>query len=494
MDSSRIFVPSFIKKIDRNLLLKSPSVWSTRTHLVWFFGFSFAIVLALFCILIFRDARQDNGVAILTGFVSLICGIGFIFWLIYLLRFNVFKRYGNWVKGDGIRTLGLFFLNIILLVAIPFIPMSIESFMANRQYSKSELIKDVNELNVMANKLEYDKLPDEWERSTLKVVDIDYYIQGVRDTVWGRNDPSQDYVQNENLTTFKKLQFELDIVDSVVKMNDTLYYTFKCPVFQYVKPYNLTLTKTDSILSDIGIYKTAIQHYVKPDRAALLKRIEFFKTKYFAKEDYYDYGYTDIETDYKKDRIGYINSKYSLNTIESSISRIDSKQEQFFEMKMFALHFICWFTLSITLLLFVLRHTTIKTFFLTALAGVVLAILSGLFIGLTNGRETTVFSLMLIYYIIFAIIAFSIFPSKTRSTFQGIALNIFLLGLPVMPLIITALYFAINDYRYYDGGYQYIDRTPYLITAEIIGFALVIILIEPLYKKLYRSWFSAAEE
>jgi hypothetical protein len=494
MDHSRKFVPSFIKKIDRNLLLKSPSVWSTRTHLVLFFGLSFAILLALFCILIFRDARQDNGVAVLTGFVSLICGIGFIFWLIYLLRFNVFKRYGNWVTGDGIRTFGLFFINILILVAIPFIPMSIESFMANRQYSKSELIKDVNELNLAANKLEYDKLPDNWEWYSLKVVDIDYYVQGSNDTIWGRNDPNEDYKSNEKLTTYKKLQFELDITDSAEKINDTLYYTYKCPIFQFVKPYNLTSNNSDSLLSDLAIYKNVVQNHTTPNKATLLKRIEFFKRKYYAKEDYYDYGFSNPETDYKKDFIGYINSKYSLNTIESGISRIDRKQDQFFESEKFALHFISWFTLSITLLLFVFRHTTVKTFFLTALTGVVLAILSGLFIGLTNGREKSIFSLMITYYIIFTIIAFSIFPSKTRSTFKGIALNIFLLGLPVIPLITTALYFAINDYRYYDGGYQYIDRTAYYVIAEIIGFILVAILIEPLFKKLYRAWYANAEE
>jgi hypothetical protein len=513
MENSRPLVPNFLKKIDRSLLLNSPSVWSTRTHLFLFFSLCFSILLALFSVLLYMDARQMSSVEILCGFTGLICGIGFIFWLIYLLRFNVFKRYGNWITGDGIRTFALFFLNIFVLVLIPFIPTAIESIMANRQFSTTELVNDANEMNIAANKLEYDKLPKFWMSDTLRAVTQKYrldtnYTTSKKDTVLLSVTPEQDEAGYRRNTTYipkGELKETLKLKDSIIKINDSVFITYNCPKFQYVANYDMTDNKGNTQLTNMQLYNTYIKNYTIPDRAALLKKMEFFKKKYYVSSKYdSDFSPSDVATDmYDTDGkrtedisyIEFINKSYYLSSIDDTISRVYSKKEQFSNQYLSYLHFALWFTLITTLLLFIFRHSTIKTFFLSALAAFILAIISGLFIAVGGGSSTSIYSLMIFYFITFAIISFTIVSAKTRTLVQGIALNLFLFALPLMPLIITALYFEIMDFeRYNEFERNYVNTAPYYFGAEIIGFALLIILIEPVFKRLYRAWYANAEE
>jgi hypothetical protein len=498
MNSSRPFVPDFLKKIDCSLLLKNPSVWSARTHLVLFWGILFAALLAVFCVVVFKDARQDNNMEIISGFVALISAIGFVFWIIYLLRFNVFKRYGNWIKGDGIRTFILFFVNILMFVAIPFIPLCIEGMMANKQFSNAELINDVNEININTNRLEHDRLPKFWESDTLLAITPKYEISSNnKDTIWlniRANDenfhPNTTYIYKENLTE------TLSQKDSVVKINDSVFITYECPRYDYVKTYTFNNTRKGEIMDRVDIYNKAIKNYQQPNRIELVKRMEFFKTKYQSNDTYYEKYVHTKDQDEAFDEI--IKKTYSLQEINNIIDRIVSKKTETQNHYSSYLHFALWFALMATLLLFIFRHTTIKTFFLSILTGVVLAILSGLFLAFINSKETTVYFMILVYFLLFAAISFTIGNTKSRKLLQGISLNFFLLALPIMPIVFTGLYFGILDNRRSNhisiDNDIYIDKTPYYLTAEIIGIVLLIILIEPLFKKLYKAWYAAPEE
>jgi hypothetical protein len=509
MENSRPLVPNFLKRIDRSLLLNSPSVWSTRTHLALFFGLCFSILLAVFSALLYNDPRQMSSVEILCVFTGLICGIGFIFWLIYLLRFNVFKRYGNWITGDGIRTFALFFLNIFVLVVIPFIPIAVESIIANSKYTTQELVNDVNEINIAANKLEHNLLPKFWESDTLRAVTRKYMVdsENKNDTTWLSVTPDQEeagYHPNSTYITKKELKATLQLKDSIEKINDSIFITYECPTYAYVSNYSMANNKGNTQLTNKQLYDGYIKNYTKPDRDALLKRMDFFKKKYYVQSRYEDdYSSTDIVTSYddteqldqKTSYTKKIGKAYKLGSIDDTISRIYTKKEKLSRQYLDYLHFALWFTLATTLLLFIFRHSTIKTFFLSILAAFILAVISGLFIAVSNGRIISVFSLMIFYFITFAIISFTIASAKIRTAIHGIALNLFLFALPVIPLIITALYFEIMDYqRYNEFEKNYLNTTPYYIAAEVIGFALVIILIEPLFKKLYRAWYAKAEE
>ena len=85
-------MPGFLKRADQKLLLNKPGIWSTRTHLVVYYGILFLFVLTVICFLEPNDPRDYSTAGAWIGFVSIISGIGFIIWMIYLLRFNVFKK------------------------------------------------------------------------------------------------------------------------------------------------------------------------------------------------------------------------------------------------------------------------------------------------------------------------------------------------------------------------------------------------------------------
>src|SRR5215471_13709932 len=110
MKFNRPLTPRFLKRWDENLLLNRPDTWSSRVHLVVYYCLLFMLVLTGICFIIANDPRDDSNVYIWVVFVSLICFVGFIVWLIYLLRFNVFKRFGNLAPSNGLKTFILYFI------------------------------------------------------------------------------------------------------------------------------------------------------------------------------------------------------------------------------------------------------------------------------------------------------------------------------------------------------------------------------------------------
>src|SRR5687767_14261194 len=94
MDMKRPLMPGFLKKAEQKLLLNKPGLWSTRIHLVLYYGILFMAVLAVVCFLDPLDMRRRTMSAVWVGYTSIISIIALVAWLIYLLRFNVFKKYG----------------------------------------------------------------------------------------------------------------------------------------------------------------------------------------------------------------------------------------------------------------------------------------------------------------------------------------------------------------------------------------------------------------
>ena len=181
--SKRPFVPSFLQKVDDKLLRNKPGTWAARTHLVLYFSAVFALLLVVFCYVVFFDAKQYSNIGSWNTIVGLIAFVGFVFWLIYLLRFNVFKSYGNWSAMDGLKDFALYFTSIALMVAVCFIPSAVETWRANQQFGNEEIVKDINELNVNSCRLEYNLLPLEWRVDTCQVINRINNMQSSDDAV-----------------------------------------------------------------------------------------------------------------------------------------------------------------------------------------------------------------------------------------------------------------------------------------------------------------------
>ena len=504
--SKRPLVPFFLQKIDDKLLRNKPGTWAARTHLVLYFAIVFALLMFVFCYLVFFDAKQYSSIEIWNTFVGLIAFVGFVFWLIFLLRFNVFKRYGNWSAMDGLRDFGLYFVSIGAMVAVCFVPSVVETMRANQQFGNEEIVKDINELNINACKLEYGLLPLKWIVDTSKVVDklntepvvvADEVVETV--TIDSVTEEGIQYVSNQNnYIDTADLRNKVENADSLLKINDTLYVFYECPDYLFVSSYSADDYSTVKLLRSADIYNSIIKNYQKPDRSSLLKRMQQLKTKYAVNGQYYEgeeyYNNNDKESYGTK-----ISKKYSLKKINNGIDNAVGKKYAWVDDWPVYVRIFYYITLLFTMLVFIFRHSTAKTFFLSVLTAVLLAIITGLLMVISQGDEASVLSFMIVYYVVFGVLALSIFKTGIRKAVQGIGLNLFLFATPFIPLIFVALNEARrhNRYLYTKNEYRLSDPQQtalYYLIAEIAGSVILVILIQPLFKKLYRKWYSAPEE
>ncbi|HET8687526.1 MAG TPA: hypothetical protein VFM18_12800, partial [Methanosarcina sp.] len=127
----------------------------------------------------------------------------------------------------------------------------------------------------------------------------------------------------------------------------------------------------------------------------------------------------------------------------------------------------------------------------------ILLILSGLFLAFSHFKEETVYYLILLYYAAFFLIAVSVFGRKTRTVIDGIAINMITFFIAFMPIFATLLYYTIDEKKYigqnYPDGYTE-QRDLHYIIAQLAGFVLLLVLIEPLFKRLFRNWYSKPEQ
>lgn len=498
--NNRPLVPAFLNRLDAKLLRNKPGIWQIQTHMVLYAALLFAIMLALLSLLVFFDAKQPGAVSGWVTFTALVSLIGFVVWMIYLLRFNVFKRFGNWQPWDGLKSMLLFFICIGAMVAVCFIPSAVQTYRANLQFGDEEMVHDINTLNTNACLLEYDILPLKWTPTSYKVLDR-AELEKRRNSAGAAIDTAAIRVDDSTSVSYTladtaELRMKINETDSLVKMNDSVYVFFECPRYNFVGNYGAdeyTQTKT---LSPAQLYRTVIRNYQKPDRAALTKQMEALKTKWAARSRY---GYYEEEPDYSTNgTVNYetmISKKYSLRRVNNGIDNaVNSKYEWKKHWRSY-LRVFYYCTLVLTLLLFIFRHSTVKTFFLSLLAAVVIVILTALMMLTSyNSSETSLLSFIVLYYIVFGGTALSIFGAGSRTTVQGIALNLFLFMTPFMPLVFTALNEAIHESNYQPGIIREERHTAlYFFIAEVTGAVLLLAATEPLFKKLYRKWFAAPE-
>ena len=500
MNNKRPLVPSFIQKLDDKLLRNKPTTWAARTHLVMWFAVLFALALTGFCFLVFFDAKQYSNLGGWITFIGLIAFIGFVFWLIFLLRFNVFKRYGNWFVWDGLKSFVLYFVSIGAMVAVCFIPSAVETIRANQQFGNDEIVNDINEINTNACKLEYGMLPLQWDDDTCKLVNKPLPAPPVEmqntDTVISEivyaDKPSFHYIDTA------ELRRKLNETDSLVKITDSLYIFFRCPDYLFVNSYSADNHSVKKIIHSADMYRTVVRNFQKPDRAALLKRMEALKLKYAINSRY---SYNDNDVSYN-DNDSYevkIKKKYALYSMNYGIDNIVQKKYAWLQDWDVYLRVFYYITLGLTMLVFIFRHSTVKIFFLSVLTAVILFIVTGLMMVMSyNSTEISVLSFMIVYYAIFVALALSIFGLRKRRAIQGIGLNLCLFMTPFIPLIFVALNEAMKYNRYNEPRYivkPEVDNTQlYILIAEIAGSILLLVLLEPLFRKLYRKWYAAPEE
>lgn len=508
MASARAFVPKFLQKFDSKLLLRNPSVWSARTHLVLYFFLLFGVVCSAVAFLYFKDARGNQNVEVFTAFTVIVAIIAMVFWLIFLLRFNVFKRFGKLSFFEGVVTYLLYFINTGLIVLIPFLPATVQSYCANRQFSSDEIVKDINHLNVMLTKLEFDNLPKYWDKkyyvittdSTLltrgtAMATVDEEAIAEVDTVVSSN-TNEDYEDtrpfyNNNFTYIDAAAIDEYRMngDSIVQENDTSFILFQAPALKFVEVNSYSSDDVNlALFSNREIYNVA-RSSSKSNAAIMLDSVNYYKIKYADIDSQYNNDYVY----YDQNNSGYlekIREKYKISATGGIISDvIDRKSFLLSELDIFIR---VWYypTLFLSLLIFIFRHTTVKTFFFSILAAVILAILTGLFISVTSGMEETMFlNTLFAYSILFGVLSVVGLTAKRRLFVFGMSISFFLISIPMLPLLGRLIYLYKTRFEL-----DYVSFDEHNFTYEIAGFVLLLFVIQFLVGWLYRKWYALPQE
>jgi hypothetical protein len=489
---------SFINKIDSQLLRDNPVTWSSRIHMVAFYGVIFSLAMILLCFIVPDDPREPDVIHNWIILISVISLLAFVTWMIYLLRFNVFKRFGKWNNLDTLKTFILYFLITLLIVSWPFIPPIVQSIRADNAYSSNEMINDVNSMNIKICQLEKDSIDKRFSADTLQLKDS---VNGtIQKDIYNNNMGTVSNNGNYYYTDTATLHTRMLAADSMKKIRDSVYVFYDCPDFQFIEYYDYHSKEKVKLLRSIDLFRLVLQHPATIDRNAVRKELGQLFVKYSKAHDpetltansYYSYSY---ETPF----ISRIKDKYDLYYVNSSIGNILGKK---YRWDQGTINICCrvayYISLFLSLLVLIYRHTTRRTFFLSLLAAVVLSILTGLFLAISLRDEGAFYTWVIFYFIGFAIITATIANSRNRNVVSGIALNLLVFLTAFMPLVCTALYYRMlrSRYSYQAISHDYLFRNENLhyLMAEIAGFVLLIVLLAGFYRSAYKKWFALPDQ
>jgi hypothetical protein len=183
-----------------------------------------------------------------------------------------------------------------------------------------------------------------------------------------------------------------------------------------------------------------------------------------------------------------------ISDINSNLNNIMDNKVQFNKDRYGFFLITILFSFSIAILLWLYRHTTIKTYALSYLAGIIISILFGLIVVSTRMQDYNIG----VFYIIVALLVFccSIFYSpKFKSAIQGIAICLSTVSVPLIPFIAFATYISIqrlHEVEYFNTQasiyHRFILEFSYIPT---LLFALVFVYFYTIPK--LKSWFAKPE-
>lgn len=504
MTNKRPLAPSILNKLDNYLLLNKPEIWSARTHLVIYYGLLFMALLAGICFIIPDDARTSSNLYFWAMFMTVVCIVAIIGWLLFLLRFNVFKRFGNITAIGRLTTFLLYFVSVGTIVTFAFVQPAVETIRANKAYGDAEVINDINTINLNICKLEFDSIPTDWDYDTVVVVAkiserkardaYDDYEEEIVDTL----NAIMPYVHLPfKEVTRQDLDAQINNGDSIIKINDSLYQVYDNPNLRTLSLYQAGKHIDTSILNSMQLYRLAYKQHKNIDTAALKKEVQSLVAKYKSpeKDQFYntnDYGRHPSFTErYSMD--------YNVDDIRNSINNVCHRKATWDKENLpvlFRLFF--YFTFVISLLVFIFRHTSIKAFFLSLLTAFVLLILSALVSAFISNRGIPSAIMYLGFFAVFVILASLVVRSKKRNVIIGISINLFVMMVAFIPNIALSLYELLTYTRplYINGLNDNMleHYKDYRLYAELLGLVIFLVLIPTYIHWLYRKWFALPQD
>ncbi|MEZ4825908.1 MAG: hypothetical protein R3C61_06390 [Bacteroidia bacterium] len=143
-------IPSFLRQIDRQLLLNRPGLWATRIHYILYFlmiGCGILFFSGLTRTISLNDVPNPD---INTLILIIPAGIAFLIWAYNVSLFQVEKSFGM-LKESKMRDQLISAVVILLLGFLPLIYGYMINFRIKQQITEEELIHDLNALNIGEN-------------------------------------------------------------------------------------------------------------------------------------------------------------------------------------------------------------------------------------------------------------------------------------------------------------------------------------------------------
>jgi hypothetical protein len=497
--AKRFLAPGILNYFDNKLLKKFPDIWSARTHLVFYYGLLVYIGLFILSLVVPDDARTNSPVYYWSTSSGLLTSIGFIVWLIYLFRFNVFKRFGKLAAGDRLRTYLAYFFSTLFLIGIIFVPFVSEKIKADCAFTDDEIVNDVNNMNRYIGQLESSKFLFQIRSDTIAVVPTRDDAENKNNEIRRNSSYGSSRLEEFSYVCADDLPSTLLQTDSFRMIQNNEYVRVNFTSLRFLSSSNAEDYGNLKELSTLQLYYIVYRNpKTITDQVAQLRSHDLYE-KYYHVKNTYSSNYDDqVNPDYVTEND--IRRKYDLETMGNAIYHIYDRKHRFRNDDIeIDITISCYFALILSLLVFAFRHCTIRTFFFSLLAGVVLSILTGLMVSIFRLEFFGFLVLLLIYYCIFTIMSATIFLSKKRSLFKGIALNFSLWLTYFVPVIIVKAYYEWlrKFYNYYTDRdyYQYFAKQNFhLMIAEFLGVGILLAMIAFVYSRWYRTWYSQPEE
>ncbi len=442
--------PSFLKKFDRTLLLNHPDFWSTRFVYILLFtilGFIGISSLFFFANYDVRAYSNEFNWMFLLSFFIFVC---IVIWFLFLFRFNVFKRFGNIKKSHFLIQFLCFFFTFFLFFTWFTSINFVESYQANKKYSTQELANDINAFNKHLAINQQHEMPTTWGLNAYKLVN-NATKQQLESGVVSESYYTTNEGGNEQ-SVVKETFFKSFIpkMDSVIKINDSIYYEYTCPNYCMVNNASVFETCSIKYLSNKEIYFTVLnKEYSEKDKKESGLILNKLINKYNKPNNYYSNYYPKSDQENNMTWIEKLTNKFKINDINDSIFNITNKKYKLnahYFSQIGLILFIC--SLFFATILFLYRHNHNKNFFWSLLGAVILFFFTiVLFI---FGFKTLHFSYVIgiLYLLAFLFFTIKNYFSKKIKILPVMGTNYFILIFPFIPVFFTSYYYTIMHNKF----------------------------------------------
>ncbi|MCA6363994.1 MAG: hypothetical protein IM638_13220 [Bacteroidetes bacterium] len=525
----RPLAPAFINRLDKWLLLNYPTLWATRVHLfLWYALIGYAVIYGTFWILP-DDPRTRSSLAEHQVVVGLLAALGIILWLIYLLRFNTFKRFGQPHTLAPALQLLLFWAVFFMAGFSILLPAFVETQSARSEYTPDELTDAVNQINYCVNVAEHKYNPVQLGRDTVifvasetearkKVIQNEHYRNNnmlVGDTL---NDTVIDvqsrYRTNVTWEPVDNKDGWLQREDTLVLLGDSGLVHYRWFNIMYVSENQSPDYSSVRPLTAYQLYHLIYKKKTVSETEAL-STLNKLSLKFAGIPIRNDYGpesnyrkrtdslYVPPLNEYQEDIFdSYLfDYRYNLSAIDNAIENIERRMYRYERSNFLFTNclVLAYVSLALSLILLMFRHSSLKTFAATFLAGTVLAVTTGVGLALFNARTESVLITILVYIVAFHVFSLGLFGARKRSLWHGITLQLSVYSVFFIPLIGVGLY-----YRYLHNNYPDNFNSPHDVLfknesfhyalAQCGGLALLLGLLLLLYGRMMRKWYAQPEE